>query len=98
VAPPQVLLTQARSPLFFHPFPILSPFTRPYMQYRTSYTLNLRVTDVGGLTDSLNVVITVINVNEAPVIVRGQSFVASEAWSRDTLVGLIQASDPDAST
>ncbi len=43
-------------------------------------------------------VITVINVNEAPVIVRGQSFVASEAWTRDTLVGIIQASDPDAST
>jgi hypothetical protein len=60
--------------------------------------MTIRVTDVAGLTDTLTTVVDIINVNEPPVILPGQTFSAIESWNRDTLVGVVLATDPDAGT
>jgi len=41
-------------------------------EFLPSYTLQLRVTDLRGLADFLNVTVNVINANEAPVMRPGQ--------------------------
>jgi len=60
--------------------------------------MRLKVTDVGGLEDFLNVTVNVVNVNEPPVITVGQVFTAYENWGRGDVVGRVVVNDSDADT
>ncbi len=61
------------------------------------YIFTVRVSD-GSLTYDNDIRINVNNVNEAPVIVSGQTFNINENSSTGTAVGIVSASDVDAGT
>lgn len=61
-----------------------------------SFTLQINVTDGGSLSATQTVAITVNDVNEAPIVLAGQSFTVAERASVNTVVGTVNASDPDA--
>ena len=61
----------------------------------TNHTIIARVTDTGGLVLDRSFVISLVDLNEAPVLVGG-AFGLPENRSRGTLVGTISASDVDA--
>ena len=63
-----------------------------------SHAMELRVTDSGGLYDTITVAIAIVNVNEPPTLLAGQVFSASEAWGAGVRVGSVSATDPDAGT
>ena len=61
-----------------------------------TYTLNVTVTDAGGLSSTESVTIDVNDVNEAPVITTVDPvFEIDEGQPVDTLVGTIEFTDPD---
>jgi VCBS repeat-containing protein len=62
----------------------------------TSYTLNLRVTDAGGLFDNTVVTINLTDVNEAPIVTAPGSYDFDENSPIGTHVVTIAALDPDA--
>lgn len=59
-----------------------------------SYTLDVEVTDKGGLKDTATMTISVTNVNEPPVV-NDQTFSVNEDSPNNTVVGTIVATDPD---
>lgn len=61
----------------------------------TSYTLDLRVQDAGGLFSTQTVTINITDVNETPVLNPGGPFTVTENAANGTLVGTMTASDPD---
>ncbi len=61
----------------------------------TAFTLSVTVTDGGGLSATQSVTVNVLNVNEAPSILNGQSFNINENSANNTTVGTVLASDPD---
>jgi hypothetical protein len=65
-------------------------------EFIESYRLQIRVTDLGGLFDDINVTMTIVNVNESPTILPGQTFLATESWGLGTPVGQVVVVDPDA--
>jgi hypothetical protein len=65
-------------------------------EFLESYPLQIRVTDLGGLHDDINVTMSIINVNEPPVITPGQTFQAVESWGLGRPVGVVAVADPDA--
>jgi serine protease len=60
-----------------------------------SFTLEVEVEDVGGLSDTATVTISLNDVNEAPSIA-DQAFSVDENSPAGTVVGTLAASDPDA--
>ncbi len=62
----------------------------------SSYSLTVQVQDngAGNLTDTATITITVLDLNEAPVV-NDQSFNVDENVSTGTVVGSVVASDPD---
>ncbi len=58
------------------------------------FTLTIRATDMGGLSDTALVTISLTDVNEAPVA-EDTEFVIPENSPEDTQVGTITASDPE---
>lgn len=58
-------------------------------------TVNLRVTDNGGLFFDKTFNIVVTDVNEAPTVAAGQVFTVPEAAANGTAVGTVNASDQD---
>ena len=64
----------------------------------TSFTLDIRAQDAGGLSATQTVTINITNVNEAPVLNAGGPFTVTENAANNTLVGTMTASDPDAAT
>jgi VCBS repeat-containing protein len=70
-------------------------FERPGSAAGTNvYSVTVRVTD-GSLTADQTLSVTVTNINEAPVITSGNSFVVAE---NSTAAGTVVATDPDANT
>lgn len=67
-------------------------------EFLKTYPLELRVTDLGGLHDTVVARVDVVNVNEPPTILPGQVFTASEGWGTGAAVGVVSATDPDADT
>ncbi len=67
-------------------------------EVRTNYSVRLRVTDLGGLFDEHTVRVDVVNVNEPPRVLPGQTFMAFENWGVMQSFGPVLASDPDAGT
>ncbi|MCA8986024.1 MAG: cadherin domain-containing protein [Planctomycetaceae bacterium] len=61
------------------------------------YNLVVRVTDAGNLSDTGNVIVTVLNVNEPPVI-NNQTFNIPETALKGFRVGNLVATDPDSPT
>ncbi len=61
----------------------------------TSFTLDVVVTDIGGLSDTATITVDLNDVNEAPEIA-AQSFSVDENSPATTAVGTVLASDPDA--
>jgi uncharacterized delta-60 repeat protein len=62
----------------------------------SSVTLNLRVTDAAGLTDTQIVTISINDVNETPIDLVLSGGVVAENSTGGTLVGIVIGSDPDA--
>jgi hypothetical protein len=62
----------------------------------TSFTLELRVEDVGGLFDTQTITIDITDVNEVPVIPVTGPFSVAENAGVNTVVGSVSATDPDA--
>jgi hypothetical protein len=62
-----------------------------------SYALPMVVTDNTGLRTTATATVTVVNVDEAPVVPSGQRFAVSESTSRGSTAGRVAASDEDAS-
>jgi hypothetical protein len=60
-----------------------------------AYKLSVVVMDEAGLTASATASVTVVDVDEAPSVPRGQRFVVSEAAARGTTIGGVAASDDD---
>jgi len=60
-----------------------------------TFTLTIQVTDSGGLTDSGTITVNLDDLNEPPTIAN-QTFTIDEDPTNGTLVGTVQASDPDA--
>lgn len=60
-----------------------------------SFTLSITVTDTGGLSDTASVIVNVDDVNEPPVF-EGRTFDIDENSVDGTVVGTLQANDPDA--
>lgn len=67
------------------------------LDYETtaSYTFTVQVTDPDNLTDTAEITVTVNDVNEAPVI-EDQTFGVDEDVAGGTVIGTLEASDPDA--
>jgi protocadherin Fat 1/2/3 len=65
-------------------------------EFLETYPMQIRVTDLGGLHDDINVTMSIINVNEPPVITPGQAFQAVESWGLGRAVGVVAVTDPDA--
>ncbi len=61
----------------------------------TSFTLNIQVTDLGGLTDTATLTIQLSDINETPSI-NDQTLEIAENSANGTIVDLIQAIDVDA--
>lgn len=61
----------------------------------TSYTLDIRVQDAGGLFATQTVTVTITDVNETPVIPAAGPFSAAENAAVNTVVGTVSATDPD---
>lgn len=61
----------------------------------SEYTLVVRATDQGGLTDLATVIIEVTNENEPPEIPDGQSFSVDENTPEDTFFGMVEVLDPE---
>lgn len=61
----------------------------------SSYTLDLRVTDAGGLFDSRTVTINITDVNETPTISPAGPFTVAENTAAGTVVTTMSATDPD---
>lgn len=64
----------------------------------TSFTLDVRAQDLGGLFSTQTVTINITNVNEAPVLNPGGPFTVTENAANNTLVGTMTATDVDAAT
>ena len=62
----------------------------------TSFAITVRVTDLGGLTDTQVVTINVDDVNETPLDLVLTGTTVNENAANGTLVGTIAGSDPDA--
>ncbi len=62
----------------------------------TSFTLDVRVQDVGGLFSTQTVTINITDVNEAPTLNPGGPYTVAENSANNTLVATMTASDPDA--
>ncbi|MBF0272408.1 MAG: cadherin domain-containing protein, partial [Magnetococcales bacterium] len=62
---------------------------------QSSYSINVIVTDSGGLTDTQAVTIGVVDVNEAPVITSANTGSVSENAAVSTVVYTATATDPD---
>ena len=61
----------------------------------TSYTITIEVSD-GVLSASADITINVTNVNEAPIfVVATQSFTAAEDIAASSVIGTVEANDPD---
>ena len=60
-----------------------------------SYTLDVKVTDLGGLMDTATITIDLNDINEAPTV-NNQMFAVDENSANGTPVGTAVASDPDA--
>lgn len=62
------------------------------------FSLIVKVQDngPGNLSSQAIVNISIVNINEAPVIVPNQSFTIAENSANSTIVGTVQANDPDA--
>ncbi len=69
----------------------------PDFETKSAYAIRVRTTDQGSLFFEQTFTITVTNVNEAPSI-SPQTFSTAENPPNGNLVGLVVASDPDAST
>jgi hypothetical protein len=63
----------------------------------TSFTLDLRVQDAGGLFNTQTVTINVTDVNETPVMPAAGPFSVAETAAANTVVGSVSATDVDAS-
>ena len=64
-----------------------------------TYEVELQVTDTGGLSDELNLSISVVDTNDnAPVIIVNQTFTIDENSDNSTPVGEVQATDADEET
>ena len=64
-----------------------------------TYEVELQVTDNGGLSDELNLSISVVDTNDnAPVITVNQTFTIDENSDNSTPVGEVQATDADEET
>lgn len=61
----------------------------------TSYTLDLRVEDAGGLFHTQSVTINITDVNETPVMPAAGPFNVAENAAVNTVVGSVSATDPD---
>lgn len=61
----------------------------------SSYTLNLRVQDVGGLFDTTTVMINITDLNEAPILAAAGPFNFNENIAAGTLITTMSASDQD---
>lgn len=61
----------------------------------TSFTLNMRVQDAGGLFNTQTVTINITDVNEVPVMPAAGPFTVAENVAVGTVVGSISATDPD---
>lgn len=61
----------------------------------SSYTLNLRVQDAGGLFDTTTVTVNILDVNEAPVLNPAGPFTFNENIAAGTLVTTMSATDQD---
>lgn len=59
------------------------------------FTLQVNVTDGGGLSASQTVSVTLTDINEAPSIPTGQVLTVAERAVVNTVVGTVNASDPD---
>ena len=62
---------------------------------KSSYSINVVVTDGGNLSDSKPVTITVTDVNEGPTVTSGATGTVAENAPINTVVYTVQASDPD---
>jgi hypothetical protein len=60
-----------------------------------SFTLNVAVTDEGGLSSNADVLINVADTNEPPVIPPDQVFAVDENAANSAIVGTVNATDPD---
>ncbi|HEX5065660.1 MAG TPA: cadherin domain-containing protein, partial [Myxococcota bacterium] len=60
-----------------------------------TFTLTVRVTDSGGLTDNATITVNLTNVNEAPVL-NDATFALAENSAAGTAVATLAATDPDA--
>jgi VCBS repeat-containing protein len=59
------------------------------------FTLQVKATDGGGLTDQQNVIVNLTDANDAPIIPAGQQLSVAEHSQPNTVVGSVVASDPD---
>ncbi|MDG2220770.1 MAG: cadherin domain-containing protein [Rubripirellula sp.] len=66
-------------------------------EVQSSYTLTVRVSDPGGLNDTATITINVNDLNEDPTV-EDQTFSVAENVPNGTVVGSIEASDPDNGT
>lgn len=60
-----------------------------------TFTLQINVTDGGGLTTSQSVSVNLTDANDAPTIVAGQVLTVTEHAAVNTVVGTVSATDPD---
>ena len=60
----------------------------------SSYDMTVEIKDKGGLTDTAQVTITITNLNETPVVTPA-TFTVPENAANGTVVGVVQASDPE---
>ena len=65
-------------------------------EIRSSFDLNVRVSDAQGLSDSAVVRINVLNVNEQPTVT-GQTFEIADSATLGTVIGRVTPTDPDLS-
>lgn len=63
---------------------------------RSSYSVRVRSTDAGGLSTERILAISITNVNEAPVAIGLSNSTIDENQPIDTLVGMLNSTDPDA--
>src|SRR5262249_48681648 len=62
---------------------------------RSSYTVRIRSTDLGGLSVAADFTITITNVNEAPTAITLTTDTVAENLPAGTLVGPFHTADPD---
>jgi gliding motility-associated-like protein len=74
--------------------------TKDALDFETRYTysIRLKVTDHHGNTMEQKYIVTILDVNEAPVIAAEQQFTLDENSATGSAVGTVIASDPDGTT